>query len=58
MQGKDKRQKEAEISALVDSLSKEDIKILIAAYEKKTGEKLLVDTQKKMINFRAWALTK
>ena len=26
MQGKDKRQKEAELSALADSLSKEDIK--------------------------------
>lgn len=46
MQGKDKRQKEAELSALADSLSKEDIKSLIAAYENKTGEKLLVDTKK------------
>ena len=46
MQSKEKKQKEAEISALADGLSKEDIKSLIAAYEKKTGEKLLVDTKK------------
>lgn len=53
MQGKDKRRKEVEISALADSLSKEDIKNLIAAYEKKTGEKLRFDTEKtdKFVDF-------
>lgn len=53
MQSKKKRQKEAEISALADSLSKEDIKSLIAAYEKKTGEKLRFDTEKtdKFVDF-------
>ncbi len=46
MQGKEKRQRDAEISALAESLSMEDMKNLIAAFEKKTGEKLLIDKKK------------